>query len=216
MQDKKTFNFVKFIDNIWYHYKYVILLLVAVAIMLSVVTYQSVIKKDPDVFIYYISTEGLTVTSKDNFIKSMSLIAKDYNGDGAVTVELKDEMYVPASTEQYIQGGLSVTESFNLELALGECIIYIMDESFYNGNKQYMADIESLIGYLPDSAVNEKAVMLSELPAYIKMSGLRDLPAESYVCVRERRSGMNEEAYNAHVDYFKNLVEFVDYNLAVT
>ena len=211
MQDKKTFNFVKFVDNIWYHYKYVILLLIAAIIILSVLIFQSVTQKQPDIFVYHISTEGLTASSKDNFRNSMALIAEDYNGDGFVTVDLKEEVYVPASAEAYVQGGLSVTESFNLELALGECIIYIMDESFYNGNKQYMADIEAAIGYLPDYAVENNAILLSDLPAYRKMPGLMDLPAESYVCIRERRTGMDEDAYNAHIDYFKKLVEFVDY-----
>ncbi len=211
MQDKKTFNFVKFIDNIWYHYKYVILFLIAVIIMVSVVAYQSVTQKEPDVFIYHISTEGLTASSKDSFRNSMALIAEDYNGDGVVTVDFKEEVYVPASAEAYIQGGLTVTESFNLELALGECVIYIMDESFYNGNKQYMADIEQAIGYLPDCTVDNKAILLSDLPAYRRLPGLMDLPAESYICLRERRTGMDEKAYEAHIDYFKKLVEFVEY-----
>ena len=109
-------------------------------------------------------------------------------------------------------GELSVTESFNLELALGECIIYIMDKSFYEGNRQYMADLESTIGYMPECAYDEKAIILSDLPAYKKVPGLYDFPPESYICLRDKRVGMEEDNYNNHVDYFKKLVEFEDFN----
>lgn len=209
MNNEKLIGLKKFFENIWYHYKYVILIVLAALIMFSVATCQSVNKKNPDVFIYHISTQGLTAASKDNFRSSMAHIAEDYNGDGAVTVDFKEEVYTPSLDTVKAYGEMSVTESFNLELALGECIIYIMDKSFYDGNKQYMADLDSVLDVTPPYAYENKALLLSEIPLYKSIPGLSDFLPESYICLREKRSGMNEENYNNHIDFLKKFVKYI-------
>lgn len=87
----------------------------------------------------------------------MKLIAKDYNGDGTVNIDFKEEVYIPEMMNSK-PNELSSSDKFNLELALGDCVIYIMDESFYRGNKQYMCDLEDVLGYLPDAAYDDRAI----------------------------------------------------------
>ena len=201
-------SFIKFVDNLWYHYKYVIIIVLASIIVLSIALFNTFSQKEPDIFIYHISTQGLTAVSKENFTKTMSLAAKDYNGDGVVTVDLKEEVYTPSLHTVQAYGQLTVTESFNLELALGECMIYIMDRNFYEGNKQYMKRLDEAIGYMPEFAYEDKAILLSDLPGYRNLPGLHDFANESYLCLREKRTGMDENAYNAHMDFLKNLIEY--------
>ena len=210
MNDTRPKGFLKNVENIWYHYKYVILIALAALLMFTIAMAQYLGKKKPDIFVYHISTTGLTAVSQDDFRESMKLIADDYNGDGVITVDFKEEVYLPTAVKTN-PNELTSSEKFNLELALGDCVIYIMDESFYRGNRDYMCDLESVLGYLPDSAYDERAIQLSALPAYASRSGLpglRELEPDSYLCLRERRTGMNEEEYAAHVDFFKKLIEF--------
>lgn len=211
MDNGKPKGFVKNIENIWYHYKYVILISLAALIMISVAMTQYLTKKTPDIYVYHIATSGLTAASQDDFRESMKLIAEDYNGDGTVMVEFKEEVYIPNEVRTNTNE-LTVSERFNLELALGDCVIYIMDKSFYLGNRDYMCNLKDVLGYLPENAYDERAVMLSDLPAYTRVPGLQDFDPESYLCLRKRRTGMDEEEYAAHVDFFKKLIEFVEWD----
>lgn len=212
MNSKKETSLVKFIENIWYHYKYVILISLAVLVMLFVGISQMVAKKAPDVFIYHVSSYGITAKSIDELTETLASFADDYNDDGAVTVDYKEEIYVP-DVKATVNGELSVTDSFNLELFAGDCVIYIMDESFYKGNRDYMVKLEDILGYVPSGAYDDKALLLSELPAYETTPGLCGLPADSFICVRQRRVGFKEadkDVYDNNVDYFKRLVEFLN------
>ncbi len=211
MNDTKPRGFRKNMENIWYHYKYVILVALAALLMFSVAFAQSFSKKEPDISVYHISTVGLTASSQDNFRESMKLIADDYNGDGRVVIDFKEEVYVPEKVNAN-PNELSASDRFNLELALGDCVIYIMDGTFYRGNKDYMCTLESVLGYLPDCAYDECAIRLCDLSGYANIPGLRDFDEDSYLCLRKKRSGMDEAVYAAHADYFKKLVEFTDFH----
>lgn len=211
MNDTKPQTLAKKIENLWYHEKYVILAILAALIMVGFALAQSLSKKAPDIAVYHISQIGLTASSQDNFRESMKLIAKDYNGDGTVNIDFKEEVYIPEMINSS-PNELSSSDKFNLELAMGDCVIYIMDESFYRGNKQYMCDLEDVLGYLPDMAYDDRALLLSALPAYKTVPGLRDFDPNSYLCLRQKRVGMKDSVYDAHVDFFKRLVEFVEFD----
>ena len=211
MNDTKPQTLAKKIENLWYHEKYVILTILAALIMVGFALAQSLSKKTPDIAVYHISQIGLTASSQDNFRESMKLIAKDYNGDGTVNIDFKEEVYIPEMINSS-PNELSSSDKFNLELAMGDCVIYIMDESFYRGNKQYMCDLEDVLGYLPDMAYDDRALLLSALPAYKTVPGLRDFDPNSYLCLRQKRVGMKDSVYDAHVDFFKRLVEFVEFD----
>ncbi len=206
-KDTRPRGFVKNVENIWYHYKYVILVCLAALLMISVALAQSLSKKTPDISVYHISMYGLTASSQDNFRESMKLIAKDYNGDGNIAVDFKEEVYVPQKVNTK-PNELSASDRFNLELALGDCVIYIMDDSFYRGNREYMSSLEEVLGYTPAAAYDECAFRLSDLKASALLPGLQDFEENSYLCLRKKRSGMSDKDYEAHIDFFKRLVEF--------
>lgn len=211
MDSRRETSLVKFIENVWYHYKYVILISLALLVMLFVGISQMASKKEPDVFIYHVSSFGITAKSVDELKSSLESFADDYNGDGSINVDYKEEIYVQNVTSA-AAGEVSVTDSFNLELFAGDCVIYIMDESFYKGNREYMADLEDVLGYRPIGAYDEKALLLSSMPAYRTTPGLCDLPSDSFICIRQKRVGLNEtdtDTYSNNVKYFKRFVEFL-------
>lgn len=213
MIEQNEKSLVKTIENIWYHYKWLILLGAFFLIFFTICSVQMASNKEPDVFMYHVSTEGLTLNSVEKLTDSLSAFAHDYNDDGTVNVDFKEEIYVPDVMSTGATQ-LSVTDSFNLELFAGECVIYIMDESFYEGNKEFMADLTDILGYLPESAYDSKSLLLAELPAYKTTPGLCDLPAESFICFRKNRVGLNEmdpDVYENNLDYFRKFVEFVSY-----
>ena len=204
---EKPKGFAKNVENIWYHYKYVILIALAALIMIGVATFQMVTRKDPDVFIYHASTRGLSLASQDSFLGAMRSVASDYNGDGEVVVDFKEDIYIPNEVKTS-ENAMTATESFNHELAYGECLIYIMDRSFFNGNKQFMADLSDVLDEVPEYAIDGRGILLKDLPGYNKLAGLGDFEDESYLCLRAKKRGMNEDYYAQHEDFFKKLVEY--------
>ncbi len=214
MKDRSEKSFVKIVENIWYHYKWAIIIGGLALVMLIAGIAQLASKKAPDVFIYHVSSEGVTVKSVERLTDSLSEIASDYNRDGVVNVDFKEEIYIPDVISAG-EGQLSVTDSFNLELFAGECVIYIMDESFYLGNRDYMVDLVDVLGYVPKAAYDDKALLLSQLPAYESTPGLMDLPEESFICVRKERVGLNEmdeTIYANNLEFFRKFVEFASYS----
>lgn len=214
MKNYSDKSFVKMVENIWYHYKWAIIIGSLALVMLIAGLMQLASQKAPDVFIYHVSSEGVTVKSVERLTDSLSELASDYNRDGVVNVDFKEEIYVPDAISAG-EGQLSVTDSFNLELFAGECVIYIMDESFYLGNRDYMVDLVDVLGYVPVGAYDDKALLLSQLPAYESTPGLMDLPAESFICIRKERIGLNEmdeSVYANNLDFFRKFVEFASYS----
>lgn len=206
----KPKGFIKNVENIWYHYKFVILIALAALIMISFATYQSVTKKKPDIFIYHISTTLHNTMAKTAFTDNLELLCEDYNGDGKVVVDFKAESYVPIADHTNSHDMNSV-QSFNTELAFGECVIFILDESFYLNNKDYMYSLEDALGFVPDIAFDEKAIKLSSLPAYHEYPGLQIFDENSYLClIHKNRTGLNkisDASYKAHIDFLKKLIE---------
>jgi hypothetical protein len=174
--------------------------------MISVATCQAVSKKTPDVFVYHISTKGLSVAAKEHFIQNVELVAGDYNNDGAVKADFKEDVYIPDQIST-VQTGLSATDSFNFELALGDCIIYIMDKNFFESNKEYMADLSEITGVNIDNVVDGKGIKISDLPSYKKLSGLAYFKDE-YISIKKKKDGMNEKEYNNHVLFFEALLNY--------
>lgn len=204
-------SLVKIVENIWYHYKWAIIIGFLVIVMLVAGISQLATKKEPDVFIYHVSSQGITPDSTNELTECLSTFASDVNGDGKVTVDFKEEIYIP-DVISTAEGRLAVTDSFNLELYAGECVIYFMDESYYMGNREYMADLKDVLGYKPEASYDDKALLLSQLPAYKSVPGLCYLPKETFICIRKEREGLNEQdiaVYNNNVDFFKKFAEFV-------
>ena len=202
-ESEKPRTLIAKIDNIWYHYKFVILIGLAALVMVSVSTCQMLSQKTADVYLYHISLHGLTLSSQASFKGAMAEIADDYNGDGKVIAEMKEETFVPREVAAY--GEPTTIDSFNLELATGECVVFFLDESFYRGNRDYMADLADVFGETPEGAFDEKAFRLGDLPKYKTVAGLCDMDEDTYLCLRKQRVGMDQTHYDAHVRFFRAL-----------
>ena len=72
------------------------------------------------------------------------------------------------------------------------------------------------LGYdeeLPSAAIDEYAVLLSDLDAYIFFSGFACLPDDTLVCIKrisESKDGKSkaDKLQSDHIDFFKSLVAF--------
>ena len=196
----------KKLENLWYHYKPFVIIGIIAFIVIVICTVQSVTRKKQDVIVYHAAMQGLTLASQDDFRESAKLVAEDYNGDGNIVVDFKEDVYVP--NEAVALGQPTTTDRFNLELAMGECVVYIMDGSFYRGNRDFMSDLADIFDVVPSYAYDEKAFRLGDIPAYDALPGIHDLPEDSYICLRLKRDGMKDSDYENSKRFF---ISFVTY-----
>lgn len=208
-------TFLGWLDNVWYHFKWHVIITFFALVIVIVGSVQFFSRQEHDVFIYVVGEQGLAAQDADKFMREMeSAFAPDSNGDGEAVVDMKVDKFVMVETA----GGkkalfnpseqLSVTERFNLELATGECIVYILQPGFFMGNLDYLASFEETFGYTPEGAVEGKGIRLSDLAAYGATITLGYFPEDYIICLADKESRYDEEYYNGNVQFLKNLVEW--------
>jgi len=214
---KKTkMTFRQWIENIWYHYKAPIIIGFFAMIILVVCIVQFASKHDPDVFIYYVGQGGITAQRQEELVSDMSGIAGDYNNDGETTVDYKEDIFVMYSVDNetefntYVYNStdqMNIVKRFNMELGMGDCVVYIMEPNLYKSNKDYILPLEDAVGYAPSFAMDDKGIKISDLQAYGK-TALSNFPENYIICVRNRRSNDDKEYFDGNLDFFKKLVEY--------
>lgn len=211
-QEKKSF--LKWVDNFWYHNKAAVIISFFVITGLVIGLTQLISKKSPDVFIYYVGHGKLSDVASDEFKDQMEYyFASDYNGDGHVTVDYKEDAFVMVHTEEgdrYVydpSAQMTETQRFNLELGMGDCVVYIMEPAFFNANTDYIADLEDVLGYLPKKQVSGKGIKVSDLKAY-RNTALNRYPSDYVICMAVQKRGFTDEYYNGNAEFFRNLVEY--------
>ena len=207
-------SFLKWIDNFWYHYKAAVIVGAFVTVALAIGFAQFFSKKSPDVFIYYVGHGKLSDVASDEFKMQMKdYFADDYNDDGHVVVDYKEDAFVMVSTDEgnrYVydpSAQMTETQRFNLELGLGDCVVYIMEPAFFNANTDYIADFMDVLGYEPKNTISGKGIKVSDLKAY-RNTALNRYPADYVLCISRKKSGFSDEYYNGNLEFFKNLVEY--------
>ncbi len=185
--------------------------------MFTIASVQYFSKVEPDVFFYYVGQSSATAKDIEEFCDDMqNIMPKDYNGDGKKKVDYKEDVFVMysiedgASTGSYVYNStdqLDIVKRFNMELGMGECLIYIMESNLFSANTDYIAPLDSVLDKVPENALSGKGIKLSDLGAYRK-TALSSFPSDYVICLRAKRSGDDIDFYNANADFFKTLVEY--------
>ncbi len=217
MEDKKRMTFLQWIDNTWYHYKAQIIIGFFAIILFCTCLFQSFAKNEPDVFIYYVGEGEVTVEGAEKFRSDMErILEKDYNGDGKKVVDYKEDIFIMYTADSETENNtyvynsaeqMNIVKRFNMELAMGDCIVYIMDPNLYKANKDYILQLEDAIGYIPEFALDEKGIQVSDLPAY-RLTGLAVFPENYVICVRAKRATDDDDYFRGNLEFFKSLTEY--------
>lgn len=107
------------------------------------------------------------------------------------------------------------SENVGVLISTGEAIICIMDSYSYQtfGADGAFARLEDVLGYLPDSAIDECAVRLKDT-AFGKHfeKTFECLPEDTVLCIRKKATvGVGRdfgEIYAAHIEVFKKVIGF--------
>ena len=220
-EDKRPLSFTARLSNLWYYYKWFILLGLVAVILLGTAMCQMIAKKSPDAMIMYAGPAAIPAESYQTFDRTLAeIMREDYNGDGYKVVDFMENtflMYEPEGQNQnvvYNVTGQSETQKrFQIEIAMGSSVIYILDETLYQTIKDVLLPLKDALGYQPQGAIDDYGIRLNSLAAYQK-TAVCYLPGDSILCVRAKRdsniikSNDDEAYYRANLSYFRDLVEY--------
>ncbi len=208
----------EFFENIWYHYKWLILIVLTLGSLMIIGIAQMIGKGDPDVHILFIGQNYITAEGRKEAEKSLSKVIPDYNGDGKVSMDLVELTVttIPGQSYDYVYQQDAMTR-FETEIRAGMSTVFIVEESFYDKiTKLGLAAPLSVVfgeGKVPKNAFDEFSFRLRDLDI-AEEAGFSRFPRESYVCIRhspendEINYSRTMEDYEHNLDFFKKAVEY--------
>ncbi|MBQ7820999.1 MAG: hypothetical protein IJ391_01780 [Clostridia bacterium] len=208
MKFKET-KFYKWLDNFWYHYKWITLIISLFAVFIIISTVQMVTREEGDIYVMYAGPEVISVQNMTYIERAFELLDdSDYSGDGEVNTVLRDltimsaeEIEAQARAEMEKNGvaneGYILNEQmarsqmsqnlqvFNQEILGGDSVICLL--SPYTYSIVYEAggfmSLEEVLGYKPEYAYDDCSIRLSDID-FGKLEGLATLPEDTLFCIR--------------------------------
>jgi hypothetical protein len=214
----KSSKISEFFENLWYHYKWLILIILVLGTVIVVSVVQMVEKGDPDLHILFIGQNYITDEGRKDTEKSLNNLFDDYNGDGELKMDLVELTVttIPGESYDYTYQKDSLTR-FEAEIRTGKSTIYIVEDSFYAKIREL--NIASPLttvfgeGNVPDYAYDEYSFRLRDLDI-AEESGFCRFPRESFVCIRhspendEYDYARTKEEYEYNLDFFKKFTTY--------
>lgn len=129
-------------DNFWYHYKRLVWLIAALAVIAIVIAVQTVTKDPADFEIVAVTEEALFPTEIESLERYLASNADDVDGDGKVEVTL--ENLVPSYDADGTSSiGFADQQKLINYIASGEKMVFVFDEVTYKGFCDSIANVTS-------------------------------------------------------------------------
>ncbi len=207
-----------FFENLWYHYKWLILIVLALVTLIIISVWQIWEKGDPDIHVLFIGQNYITAEGRKEAEATLDKISDDYNGDGKLSMDLVELTVttIPGQSYDYVYQQDALTR-FETEIRAGMSTIFIVEESFYEKIKDngLAAPLSVVFGEenVPENAFDEYSFRLKDLDI-AEEKGFCRFPRESYVCIRhspqndEINYSRTMEDYENNLDFFKKFVTY--------
>ena len=218
----------KWLDNYWYHYKWVTLVSAFFIIVFSVLTAQMLTKEKPDSVILYGGPAALTANeTRDLETAFKSILPSDFNADGKKLVQLEavslmtEDQVAEAEAKAAEDSSVFVYNSkalgsnkttFTQLLRSGEYVILLVDPAQYDdildsGALVPLADIFEE-NDMPDCAYDDCAIVFSETAfAQYYNGSTAALPDDTLLCVlRESENSLFKGKEKADTQYRQQLL----------
>ena len=225
----------KWLDNFWYHYKWVTLVTAFFTVTLLIIIIQMITKTNPDSNILYGGPAVLTANQTKEIENAFNaLLPEDFNGDGekitslqAITLMTKEqiakaEAEAAENSSVFVYNPQSLENnktSFSTQLFSGEYVICLIDpEQYKNAYKAGgFAPLSELFGEnnIPEYAYDDCALLLSETNFSKFFTAMSVFPDDTLICVRKISSvsaikgkSKAEREYNNQLRLFYSIIAF--------
>ncbi len=224
---------LKWLDNYWYHYKWITVIVAFFAVAVIIMTAQFFTRDKYDAMILY---TGPRIPNANQTLEIESafedVLTEDYDGNGKREVslnamflmtdeQLKDDRYTrdENGNQLYINTKEMVTtkQQFTTQIFVGEALICLLDPAWYDlvAKKDAFVPLNELVEDVPEDAYDECAVYLRDTGFGQYFTALNALPEDTLICFRRMSStsGLKNEKkeaerYEFNKRFFVELIEF--------
>ncbi len=228
MEKKERLSFSEWCENMWYHYKWLIIFGGLMLLFLVVSVIQMNKQKDPDVNTLFVGPWYLSVANIDELETTISGFSRDYNDDGKIKVntldltiqKLKDEGDENVSGDETLINHDERNETlqrFQVEIRTGDAVIYFLDREFFDicVKENILTPIDEIIddAYMPDTVIDGCGIPLSALDVY-RCPGISRMPEDTVLCIRRSPEkddityGRTMETWDGNRQTFVNMVKY--------
>ena len=237
-ENAKPQGFLAWLDNFWYHYKWHSIVALFLVLTVTICSVQMCQKESFDVYILYAGSHEIERQSSTADMpeyqkskSSLSRVTADLNGDGKVSLSLKDLFILSEEEILEIEGRDDGTEvnysllSQNTKI-LQDTMVYssyylcFLSPSVYEDYKAYkevkmFASLSELVNDGTEvSYYAEDAILLSSTGFY-SLPGICELPEDTLICLRsisDYASHMNKadakREFNSAKDVITKIINY--------
>lgn len=222
----KENKFLMWLDNYWYHYKWVTIVVAFFLIVAIVCIAQSCSKVPSDVKITYAGPVSLTGEQK---LSIQSAVAKelphDFSDKEKVQVDLLNyyilsKEQIEEAQEETDADGYKVyvdtyfitseQETFESQLMTGSSSVLLLDPSIFdslggNAASERLKPLADIFGETPEKSVNGFGIRLGDTELYKNNPEMQVLPADTVLCLHEKLISQKQKYYDKDVEAFKAL-----------
>lgn len=224
----------KWVENYWYHYKWITLAVVFFVGIIAFMTISSLGGESYDLQVLYTGPRILALDQKDGIESAYSqILFEDFDGDSKKNVLLSDvALYTDEQIQEEYEGsgnasvyvitvnGNSMKDQesiFMQEIVSGESSICMLDPYWYERVKASYGfmTLEDALGYKPDYAADDYSVRLADTEFGQFFSVFDVLPEDTLLCFRNIStvsSFFNRSRTQKRYDYakqvFRDIIEF--------
>ena len=219
-------NFFKWLDNYWYHYKWVTIVVAFFLVVFIVCTVQTCTKKNGDVLLTYAGPASLDIDDKvviENAAEKV--LAKYSEKQSDITVSVAS--YYVLSRDQiqniekqtdsegyalYVDKSFVSNEkdSFESQLKTGSGSVILLEKWIYDsffdseGATERLVPLSEVFGTTPEGAIDDYGVRLGDTRFYKDNPQLSFLSPDTVICLHSKIIG--QKKYDQQVEAFKALV----------
>lgn len=127
-KDKKTFW--QWLENLWYHYKWVLILSVIAILVAIYCIYAAVTAPKYDYTVAYIGHSSITLGQEDSLAETFKQYGEDLNNDGEVTVRVLayDLNAYQYDSQKYMADVVNIQDDINN----ARSILYVIDPEAFD------------------------------------------------------------------------------------
>lgn len=224
-------KFLKWLDNYWYHYKWVTIGVAFFLMVIVVCTLQMCSQPQEDLTVVYAGRNTLSVEEQNNVSKVLEAVApRDFDGNGETIISLNaygilsEEQVEEKRAETGADGKpLYVDNSYNSKqfetysnyIMTGESSVLLIDPWLYESlvAAGRLKGLEDALGYVPESAYGEYGVRLGDTELYKSYSVMQFMHEDTVICLLQPYIAGNsskEEYYARELEMFEALVTYGD------
>lgn len=238
MEQKQKFTFKDWLSNVWYYYKWMIIILGVLAFALLIALIQLFQQTETDADMLYIGAGVLSVSDNEKLKEFVAQNATDVNKDGIIEIGLleltahTDNVSTPDGGSITIDYDTNKTilQRFETEVRAGDALIYLCDDYYYDRLKSIgvLSKLSDILqpSEMPERTYDEYGVYLKDIGLSLA-PGFSSLPPTTIVCLRRSpenddiKYGRTIENWTAHkllftklLTYKKNEVVYNDTNIS--